>query len=374
MPGSKVMLLCTAAAVLALSASCTRPAGAQDQHYQKIDIAGDTPVSGFYDPSVQYDQDGKTGWLVYSSVTGQERPAGPYVHTHLAKSLDHGASWQFVKAINASSDGLLRMPDGQSLRGVWRYEVPSLVYTPDDAGKEWKLFVHRYFWNPKNDRMFAYGWIAFRWASDPAGTWSEEVPLFGAGRFPLAPYHATQVDLNTFDPSLRDVVAYSEPGALYQDSRIYLSLTAARRNGPGQLILIVSADQGKSWSFVSTLATRADAEVFGYDYLDGSSLVEENGRVFLLAVPGSRRLMHDGTWIFEFDNFAEGRLRRGSDGKLAVYQRIRPQAAILSGPGAGQSAYHRFNTGGGIIFPQFNQRAYPEMFQLFNTHQAVVRR
>jgi hypothetical protein len=82
--------------------------------------------------------------------------------------------------------------------------------------------------------------------------------------------------------------------------------------------------------------------------------------------------MHDGTWIFEFDQLADGKLRRDRDGKLAVYKRIGPQAAILSGPGAGQSTYHQFNTAGGIIFPQFNQRAYPEMFQLFNTRQGIL--
>ncbi|HEV3332371.1 MAG TPA: hypothetical protein VG096_15380 [Bryobacteraceae bacterium] len=150
-----------------------------------------------------------------------------------------------------------------------------------------------------------------------------------------------------------------------------MSLTAARRNGPGQLILIVSKDEGRSWSLESTLATREDAQAFHYDYLDGSSLAEENGRIFLLAVPGGSSRMHDGTWIFEFDKFADGKLRRDSDGKLVVFKGIVPQAAILSGPGAGQSTYHRFNTSGGIIFPQFNQHAYPEIFQSFNTREGI---
>ena len=360
------------AAVLACSAGCTRRVEAEDRNDRKIDIAGDPPVSGFYDPSLQYSRDGETGWLVYSSVKGAERPFGPYVHTHLAKSADHGATWRYVLEVNTSSDALLHMPDGQSLPGVWRYEVPSLVYTPGDTGKEWKLFTHRYFWSPQGGSMFAYGWIAYRWASDPAGTWSQELPLFGAGQFPPAPYHVNRVDLNTFDSTLLDVVAYTEPGALYKDGTIYLTLTAARRDGPGQIVLIASADQGNTWTFVRTLLTRADARTFRYQYLDGSSLAEEDGRVFLFAVPGGRSLMHAGTWIFQFDNLAEGRLHRDSNGRLAITKRILPQAAILSGPGAGQSTYHRLNSGGGIVFPQFNLSAYPEVFQLFNTHQRIV--
>jgi hypothetical protein len=366
------LIVCAVVIVSSLLLRCACVAEAQDRTDQKIDIAGDAPVAGFYDPSVEYSQDGRTGWLAYSSVTGNEKPFGPYVHTHLAKSLDHGASWKFVQTVNMSVDDSLKTPAGTYLSGVWRYEVPSLVNTPNDPGRGWKLFAHKYFSTRKEDRMFAYGWIVYRWASDPAGTWSEEIPLFGAGRFPPVPYHATKVDLNTLDPGLRDVVAYSEPGAFFKDSRLYLSLTAARPDGPGQLILIASGDRGQSWSFIRTLANRADAQALGYEYLDGSSIVEEDGRVFLLAVPGSSRRMHDGTWIIEFEDLTEGKLRRDSKGKLVVYKRIPPQQSILSGPGAGQSGYHRFNTGGGIIFPQFNLRAYPEVFQIFNTHQRIV--
>jgi hypothetical protein len=213
--------------------------------------------------------------------------------------------------------------------------------------------------------------VAYRCASDPAGTWSDEVPLFGAGRFPQAPYNVTKVNLNTLDDSLRDVVAYSEPGALFKDSKLYMSLSAEAPDAPGHLILIVSVDGGKSWTFAGTLATRADARALDYDYLDGLSLAEENGRVFLLAVPGSKRLMHDGTLVIEFENLSGGKLRRDSTGKLIIHKRIQPQKAILSGPGAGQSAYHRFNVNGGIVFPQFNLSAYPEVFQLFNTHLKI---
>jgi hypothetical protein len=182
--------------------------------------------------------------------------------------------------------------------------------------------------------------VAYRCASDPAGTWSDEVPLFGAGRFPQAPYNVTKVNLNTLDDSLRDVVAYSEPSALFKDSKLYMSLSAEAPDAPGHLILIVSA--------------------------------EENGRVFLLAVPGSKRLMHDGTLVIEFENLSGGKLRRDSTGKLIIHKRIQPQEAILSGPGAGQSAYHRFNVNGGIIFPQFNLSAYLEVFQLFNTRLKII--
>jgi hypothetical protein len=150
---------------------------AGDVHYTKLAVAGDAVERGIYDPSIASAPDGHTDWLAYSSVTGtgnlvQGRLAlGQYVHTHLARTTDGGAHWEFVKLLNRSADGTLTMPDGTQLSGAWRYEVSSLVSDPadPDASRRWKLFVHRYFWESTRDRMFTHGWIALRTAADPAG-------------------------------------------------------------------------------------------------------------------------------------------------------------------------------------------------------------
>ena len=120
---------------------------AGDVHYSKLIPEGDRLQSGIYDPSVAYTSDGGTGWLAYSSITGDFKPVGPYVNTHLARSTDGGAHWQFVQALNTAAGATLVTEDGKSLSGAWRYEVPSLVHDPadPDASARWKLFVHRYF-------------------------------------------------------------------------------------------------------------------------------------------------------------------------------------------------------------------------------------
>jgi hypothetical protein len=356
---------------------------AGDVHYTKLVVLGDKVQGGIYDPSLQYSPDGKIGYLAYSSITGDFKPVGPYVHTHLARSDDHGRSWHFVKAVCPSVDGLLQRPGSDPLAGVWRYEVPSLCCDPTDRGREWKLFVHKYFWNAKKNRMFDYGWIVLRTAGDPAGTWSEEVPLFGsgqvvlfgmlkAGRFPRDPYHQTRVDLNQLDPSLAGAVAYSEPGTIVRDGTIYLSLSVMGPGGPERIVLLASSDHAATWRFVNTLVNGKDAQALGYSYLDGSSLAADRGRVFLLAVPGSRRQMHDGTVALEFESLALGRLKRNPDGSLRVAAYFAPQPSILSGPGAGQSDYDERNTEGGLLMPQFNVRAYPEVFQIYQTGRRIV--
>jgi hypothetical protein len=356
---------------------------AGDVHYTKLVIAGDPVEAGNYDPSLAYAPDGSVGWLAYSSVRGNFKPVGPYVHTHLARTTDAGASWTFVKVLNLSTNGTCVMPDGQTLQGVWRYEVSSLVRDPadPDANRRWKLFVHKYFWAPKRDRMVTYGWIVLRTAADPAGEWSEEVPLFGAGKNPLAPYNKTRVDVNSLDASLKNTITYTEPGALVHDGRLYVSMTALHPHigldgiSVGYtIILLASENHGVSWKFAGTLLTAKDANDFGYEYFDGTALATEGGHVFLLAVPGSRRLMHDGCVAFEFESLAKGQLRRDAIGDPVVMNYFAPQPGILSGPGAGQSTYHSANVNGGLIFPQFNLGAYPEVFQIYQTGRKIVTR
>ena len=351
---------------------------AGDVHYTKLVPDGEQVTGGLYDPSVAYTADGHEGWLAYSSVEGHQKPVGAYVSTHLARSTNGGASWQFVKVVNASIDDTLTLPDGKSLPGLWRYEVPTLVLdeTDPDASRRWKLFAHRYFWAPKQDRMVAYGWIALRTAADPAAEWSATVPLFGAGQSPVAPYDKTLVNLNALDASLRNAAAYSEPGALAHDGRLYLSMTALKPHlslsGIGVdhvIFLLASDDHGKSWRFTRTLLTHDDAQALGCDYFDGSSLAEEAGRFFLLAAPVVRGKdeVHYGTAAFEFESLTDGRLKRDDKLRPTVAAYFAPQPSLFSGPGAGQATYDSHNTNGGLLMPQFNVKAFPEVFQLYQT-------
>ncbi|EDY21388.1 hypothetical protein CfE428DRAFT_0633 [Chthoniobacter flavus Ellin428] len=327
---------------------------------------------GIYDPSIEYSRDGSVGWLLYSSVTGNYRPAGKYVHTCLARTTDHGRTWTYVGRINTSADGTLDLGDGRKLDGVWRYEVSTLVRDDGAPEGDWKLFVHKYFWSPQKDRMFAYGWIAMRTAHDPAGPWSEEVPLFGAGRNPPAPYHHTQVDVNALSPDLSHQVTYSEMGSLCHDGSLYLSLGAMWFLGPDKIVLLRSRDHARTWEFVHTLVTRDDAKALGYSWLDGSSLAADHGHFFLLVTPGSRKLMHDGTLAFEFDSLENGTLKRDSAGHPTIATYFPVQSSLLSGPGGGQSDYDEHNTGGGLLMPQFDLRAYPHVFQIFSTGRKLT--
>ena len=105
---------------------------------KRLTIEGDTSVNGIYDPSIEYAPDG-SGWMAYSSI---EVPK--YVHTRISKSSNRGKTWTFVNEINQSTDAQIEV-NGETLTGVWRHETPSLVHHPEDTGKEWKLYWHKYF-------------------------------------------------------------------------------------------------------------------------------------------------------------------------------------------------------------------------------------
>lgn len=357
---------------------------AGDVQYELLIPDGDDVEDGFYDPSLAFDEASGVGWMAYSSVTGDYDPLGPYVHTHLAKTADRGATWDFIQVINASRDGTIPLPDGGSLDGVWRYEVPSLVHDADDPdpARRWKLFIHEYFWSPEHDRMVQYGWVAMQTAADPGGEWTAPKPLFGAGEFPLPPYDDTPVDLNILDPSLEDAAAYTEPGALARDGVLYVSMTVlkARLGLSGVAVdhviaLFASDDHGRSWRFVSTLLSTSDAEGLGAACFDGTSLALEDDRVFLLAAPMEKARsgdLHHGTAAFEFESLQDGTLRRDESGIPVVSAYFAPQPELFSGPGAGQSAYHSGNSHGGVLISHFNLKAYPSPFQIYETGRGIV--
>jgi hypothetical protein len=373
-PPALVLALALCGTVLA---ACARPGTtappAGPANFPELTIRGDDAPNGIYDPSVEYGRDG-TGWLAYSAVK-----AGPdgEVHTRIARSDDRGRTWTRVADVNRPAPVAVRLPNGISVNGRWWHEVPTLVHDPDDRGRAWKLFWHRYVArmphrNP-DDRLFAFGWIAYRHAPSPAGPWSDEVALIGAGPFPLAP-HATRFKIGDLHPALERYIVLTEPGSLYHRGVLYLSLQAARAPQPGRaehdIVLIASDDHGERWRHVAVVLEAGEARAFGGDFFTGSSLVVEDGRTFLLLsleLHGKPSLQHRGTVVFEFADIGRGTLKRGPDGRPRLIKRIDARLA-----GGGQSDYDAQNTGGGIIMPQFDLRNLPRAFRLFNTGQRIV--
>jgi len=339
--------------------------------FEKINIIGETAGSGVFDPSIEYNEDGTIGWLAYSPVKNWPED----VNTAIARTTDNGKTWEKIIEVNPSIPGTV-VDNGVIINGMWRHEVSTLLHDPDDPGKEWKLYWHRYFAKPpylseEKDRMLQYGWIAYKYASDPSGPWSEEVPLFGAGQFPSEPYSA-EIDLNTFHDDLNYVVAYSEPGSLYNDGTIYLALQTFKLESSKlktSVILISSNDHGNTWKYIGVIIDDNDAADFDSLFFDAPSLAEENGRVFLLVSRvNEKTILRYGTYVFEFEDITTAKLKRDDKHELIAYKYLPP---ILDGGQEGQGDYDQHNIYGGIIISEANAKNSPPL-AIYNTKEKII--
>lgn len=336
----------------------------------KVTVSGSTQTNGIFDPSVEY-AGSPTGWLAYSAVYGSVTPFGPSVETRLARSDDNGGSWTFETVVNPSTPGTLQLLGGGELTGFWNTEVASLVYDPDDSGREWKIFAHRIFRDDEDDftteqNQPAYSWISLTTAPQPEGPWTEKPPHLSAGHLPPPPYDVVEHAITLLDPSLAGLDVYSEPGAFHRDGTLYLSLTGLTPSGPDRIVLLASDDHAASWRYLSTPLTNVHAASLGYLSFDGSAIVEQQGRVFLMVAPESPGVLHDGTLVFEFDDLAAGTLV-ASGGVPQPLQHIPPASGLPPNRRGGQADYHDGNTAGGILQPSLQAGEWPELFQIFAT-------
>ena len=341
------------------------PSGPQ---YDLLTIAGDAGPAQIYDPNLEYT--GQTGWLAYTKVDFDMIPGFPLLHTQIANSVDRGLNWRLSNRANESIRTQLTETDGTILDGIWRYETPAIVHTPDDIAAPWKLFAHKYFWTPARDRLFEYGWISMRTAAGPEGPWGVEEALFGTSFTPAAPF-ASRINIADLDPSLADMIVITEPGVLYKDGTLYLSLSGATSAaGIDRTFLLASDDQGQNWRYISNLITKTDAQALGAERYDGSSLVSFRGDIYLLVSPARGGIAHDGTSVFRFTDIATGQLERTVSGILREYHHIARQPEFSGPLGAGQSDYHEDNLGG-VLIPQ-NDGDGPLFFQIFQTGEDIL--
>jgi len=366
-----------------------KPKPAEIQNYQVIDhpydriiLSGDDANKGFFDPSVEY-KDENTGYLVYSSL--EQKPENiqffniEFIHTSLAKSRDNGKTWTYVKRLTESTSDSIESPyfakllgqDSDTIEGEWHNEVPVLVYDPDDSGKQWKLFWHKYFSKDmpngeERPRILDHSWIMLKEADSPENLdKAEEIKLFSTSLSPGARYNFEEA--TGLPTAIHN--AYTEPGAVYWNGKIYVSLSYFR-NDEHTLILVSSSDHGKTWNYVGVILDGKDG--FGdYKNFWGAGLAEEQGRLFLLAPPIQKKKDgYLGTYVFEFENIDQARLKRDNDGKLIPYKYFK--RSLPGNINSGQADYHKYNTYGGLIMPQADLDSNPRIAQLWSTKENII--
>lgn len=360
-----------------------------DKAYERISIIGETSNKGVFDSSVEY-KDSSLGYLVYSGLEQPpeklQYPNIEFIHTHLAKSTDNGRTWTFVKRLTESISDTVEAPffagifnlDSDTIEGEWHNEVPTLVYVPDDTGKEWKLFWHKYFSRdmPAGEdrpRILSHSWIMMKEASSPEELdEAEEIKLFGTGFSPGAKYNF-ESDSGRINPSAV-ITTYTEPGSLYWNNKLYVVLSYFEGTGEShRLILISSSDYGRAWDYIGVLLDGEDAQSLDRDYINfwGAALAEEDGRLFLLVPPIVEDKVENyrGTFVFEFEDIDQALLKR-ENGALIPYKYFK--YSLPRNINSGQADYHKYNTYGGLIMPQADLSAAPKYGQIYSTREGII--
>ena len=342
---------------------------------EPIRFTSDFGKVGMIDPSLSFDGKGFVA-LVFTVLPKVSSPEAPVqTSVKLTRATPPCRQWNIVTDVFSSKS---RGEEETEFlpSGTWRVETPSIVYDPDDPGREWKIYAYKYYWAdgiPDSvDVARRTSVIVAKYSSDLSKGWSVEEWLFSPSpNVPPAPYgQFVQQHINALDESLQDVTAYARPSVLYEGGVLLMSLSAfTDGDKPDRVVLLVSLDHGRNWQYVGTPLRREDmAKIGPYTTLAGASLLKEKGQIYLAAVPGDAAKGGLGTLIFPFDNVSKAMLKR-DDKKDApvVLTRVPLSSEKPSAVGGGFAAYADACGENGILASELS--GITGSFQIFKTYQ-----
>lgn len=118
------------AAIDSSDASCSGKSRAETGDVTRLVVEGNpAEPSGVFDPSIVYPKDATAGFLAYSTVSGR------LVHTRIAASNDHGATFHYFSDVNNVTPATVattesRVCGAATCDGRWVHETPSVVVDP----------------------------------------------------------------------------------------------------------------------------------------------------------------------------------------------------------------------------------------------------
>jgi len=300
--------------------------------------AGDA-FRGYGDPSLEFDEPTNTLWLTYSWLNVLISDPNPPVEfdlgvrTHLAKSVDGGNSFEFVKEINTP---VIEAHPDTGVQGWSTHEVPTLLKQPDES---WQLLWFKYF-NPLgtiagvDERQEFLYWRTLSGTPEDLGTSSE---VWARAAAASASWNAP-IDLNSIT-EISDCTVMTEPALFTLNDEIYLTSSClvvdstGRRTDLERLVLLKEVNN--SYEFVGTILDGTDAADLGVDVIQQADIsVARDGTIIMIVTPIilANDPDHQGCIVYEFDNFSNASIKRGSNGQALARNIITADGNGL-GPG-----------------------------------------
>lgn len=331
---------------------------------------------GFADPCVRLDHDGKTLWLLYSWPHARHMGGGPFdyavgVETHLARSLDKGRTWEFVKTLWPKTParypvGVLRMKQD----GFISHEVPNFVPCEIDGKKSWVAARGDYFlgrrgnYKARDNRSFC---IRVTASDSPERLSASSMVTMGLTL--NSKECGVGVNLNELSTDFPAVFIPMEPALYFRAGTLYLAFVciAFDRTTPKlekSFIAVISTQPRGSvgdwkWKYLGKLAGHAEAAELGGESLTQIELAEGRaGELLAIMTPNAWKTgeaaARDAFWGFSHKGCAAvavasldpPALKRNSEGKLAVRAFLAPPK---KGRGNGAAAYDPASETGIII-------------------------
>ena len=300
---------------------------------------------GFADPSLRRDPATGTLWMAYSwpAMSFQSSTqAAVTVNNHLARSVDGGATWLFVRELwtSTSASG----PDGTP--GYMNQEAVSLAPRVTATGTVWYSARLQYFTTPADGPDASTFVIRVASASSPellAG--AAAVALGGAAS---AAGWGADVDLSIHSPDLAQCV-FNDPGLLARGDTLYLAIECQVFEPSGErpekeFVAVFSTlpsgvPRTWSWRYLGKLARAGEAaELGGQSLLQTDLAVAQDGTLLAImspSAPGAPLAQHFGCRVVEVTSLAEPRLARDNTGRLRVRASVTmSDVAATGGPGS----------------------------------------
>lgn len=359
--------------------------GDKDDFVPPLTVENITPNTiGILDPAVAFD--GQRHFMAYTAVTppaGNTKDLRTEIYFAYDKKPTHCTSWRQISTPFQTRGEMLLGPDGKTpvTSGIWRIETPSLVYDPDDKGKEWKIFAYKYFWAGKTDLARLYGAIVYRYTAEPLNTdgWSTEQWVLSASeQSPPFPYsQIVETKLSELHPSLEDVYFYARPSVVYIDKTLVMTLSAfvMNKQTPDRVIMIASKDHGRTWHYLGTplrdsMLPGIKTDTGSYNILQGASLLLNDGVPFLAAVFGNDHIEAAGTFVFGFDNISKAILVNDKAGNPLLLNHIQLSSAVPTNVGGGFAAYHDACKESGVISSEMS--GVRKQYSIFRTEKPLL--
>lgn len=315
-------------------------------------------IRGQFDPSLAQDRETGLLWMAYTDVTlffpepdDIETVAAAY-ETHLARSADHGASWQFVATLTTAQ----RFEHPRFGGSVIGHEVPDLTQNPDGS---WSLLWLHYT-RPYGAVGFNDPVIARKDAPTPADLADAPTQYHLSGEVGSPSFAADYQPASGLD----NCTGLTEPAIFTAEGRTFVVVECVSVEivqgvqevqwHEGRIELFEWFAEDERYEHRGSLTEYTDAREMIFGAAQNVSLTQptvaqaRDGSWLLLVTPldDTREIPYQGCRVLTIDDLDTGTIQRDEGGSAVVRAAVVAESGHL---GAGQCSYHA-QSETGVVF------------------------